>query len=85
MDSPCSNDILIYKIGDYANFTEVDSFINENNNSVIIEATLGSILGAVVLGSVGYIITFKRCKKNSSSSTDFETFSCDRLLLIKNH
>ena len=59
---------LVYKIGDYANFTEVNSFINENavaqkisnNNSVIIEA----ILGAIVLGtSVGYI-TFRKCKKN---------------------
>jgi hypothetical protein len=27
---PYSNEILIYKIGDYANFTEVNSFINKN-------------------------------------------------------
>ena len=30
LDNPISNDVLIYKIGDYANFTEVSYFINEN-------------------------------------------------------
>jgi hypothetical protein len=29
-DRPFSDDVFIYKIGEYANFTEVNNFINEN-------------------------------------------------------
>ncbi|RIA87923.1 hypothetical protein C1645_827084 [Glomus cerebriforme] len=86
-----SNNILIYKIGDYANFTEVDNFINEgvttvksttisstpsstpsineskpsnSNIGIIISVTLGSILGIIIFGFIGFI-TFKRYKKRT--------------------
>ena len=78
IDVPYSNNILIYKIGDYANFTEVNNFINENNadsyyksttppkstnnNRVVVGATLG-ILSIIILGFIGFII-FKRYKKS---------------------
>src|ERR1051325_510622 len=33
INGPFSNDVLIYKIGDYADYTEVDKFVNENETS----------------------------------------------------
>ena|ERR1043166_5114467 len=83
VDKPNGDDVLIYKIGDYANFTKVNSFINENisppiqsiepkdnqdnhnpsnNRGVIIGATIGGILGIIILGFIiGYKI-FRRHK-----------------------
>ena len=72
VDNPNSENVFIYKIGDYANVTEVNSFINEDNaespptsvsNNVIIGVTIGSILVVIVLGFVGFII-FKRYRKS---------------------
>jgi hypothetical protein len=39
-----------------------------NNNSVIIGATLGSILGVILLGSIGFF-AFKRYKKTTRHKT----------------
>ena len=66
IDKSFSNDVLIYKIGEYANFTEVDSFINEdtvksNYTSPPTSPTISTlnstnvnsaIIGAIVAGSV---------------------------------
>ena len=75
VDNPNSDDVFIYKIGDYANVTEVNSFINgndvepntnpsvsTNNNNVIIGATIGSVLVIIILGIAGFII-FKRYRR----------------------
>ncbi|RIA87928.1 hypothetical protein C1645_739757 [Glomus cerebriforme] len=62
-----NNDILIYKIEDYANYSEVNNFIVENNNNAIISSTPSSdldhnpkhsIAGAVIFGSILGIVIF---------------------------
>ena len=85
VDKSNGDDVLIYKIGDYANFTEVDNFIYENstleptspptqsmepknsnssnNNNVIIGTVIGSVLGIIFLGFIGFIV-FRRYKKS---------------------
>src|SRR4051794_23208596 len=74
-DNPNNEDVLIYKIGDYANFTEVNYFNYEEpksqtssieskstNYGAIIGVILGSILCITIFGIIGFII-FKWRKK----------------------
>ena len=72
VDKPNSNDIFIYKIGDYANFTEVNSFISENTveptssikpnsiNNIILVFVILSVI--IIFGLIGFI-AFKWYKK----------------------
>src|SRR5687767_12170761 len=79
LDDPNNDEIFIYKIGDYANFTEVNSFISENtvepessvkenrisNNVILVFIVLGII---IIVGLIGFII-FKWYKKTHRTQT----------------
>ena len=59
VDKPNSHDVLIYKIGEYANFTEVDNFIFTNNdtvtNTIFIKILWSLIFIGIIVGVIGYI------------------------------
>ncbi|CAB4395777.1 unnamed protein product [Rhizophagus irregularis] len=52
-----SNDVLIYKIGDYANFTEVDYYNRVDTTPFKDNILIGTtILSIIVVGFIGFII-----------------------------
>ena len=71
-DRPNSDDVLIYKIGEYANITEVDNFIfinedtiiDDNSRSILLVLLFLELLGSLFLNHIFYHVVLKFKKRS---------------------